>query len=74
VRCELFFGPALSFNDLRELKMSKREQQISVPLDPDLRAFVEQLAAREDRTVAGQIRHLIAQSKRAEAQAIEAAA
>jgi hypothetical protein len=46
--------------------MAKREQQISVPLDPDLREFVERLAAREDRTVAGQVRHLIAQARRAE--------
>ena len=48
--------------------MSKREQQITVPLDPDLRAYVERMAAREDRTVAGQVRHLIAQARRAEAQ------
>jgi hypothetical protein len=38
----------------------KRDHQVSVPLDPALRQFVEQQAAREDRTVAGQIRHWLA--------------
>jgi len=43
--------------------MRKREQ-ISVPLDPELREFVERAAAKEDRSVAGQIRHLVAQAAR----------
>jgi hypothetical protein len=33
--------------------MSARREQISVTLDPDLRIFAEQVAAREDRTLAG---------------------
>jgi hypothetical protein len=52
-----------------EARMSKREQ-ISVPLNPDLRAFVEQAAERADRSVASMIRHWISQeARRAEAQA-----
>jgi len=38
--------------------MSKRENKITVPLEPEQREFVERTAAREDRTLAGQIRHL----------------
>ena len=49
--------------------MSKRREQVSVPLDPELRAFVERAAEREDRTLAGQIRHLVAEAaRRAETQ------
>jgi hypothetical protein len=44
--------------------MSKREHQISVPISSELRAFVEREAARADRTVAGQVRHLIAEAAR----------
>jgi hypothetical protein len=45
--------------------MAKREHQVSVPLDPELREFVAREAAREDRSVAGQIRHLVAEAARA---------
>jgi hypothetical protein len=38
--------------------------QISVPLDPDLRAFVERQAAREERTLAQVVRRLIAAAAR----------
>jgi hypothetical protein len=44
--------------------MSKRENQISVPIERPLREFVEREAARQDRSVAGQIRHLIAEAAR----------
>ena len=44
--------------------MSRKRQQVSVPLNPALRQFVERQAAAEDRTVAGQIRHLIAEAAR----------
>ena len=44
--------------------MSARREQISVTLEPDLRIFAEQVAAREDRTLAGQIRHWIAEAAR----------
>jgi hypothetical protein len=43
---------------------NRKREQVSVPLGPQLRAFVEQTAAREDRTVAGQIRHLVAEAAR----------
>jgi hypothetical protein len=46
--------------------MSKRREQLSVPLDPELREFVERTAEREDRSVAGQIRHLVAEAARAD--------
>lgn len=54
--------------------MSKRENQITVPLDPELRAFIEQMAAREDRTVAAMVRRIIAQAARAGEPRNEAAA
>lgn len=38
----------------------ERREQISVPVDPDLRAAIERAAEAEHRTVAGQIRHWIA--------------
>ncbi len=44
--------------------MSRKREQISVPLPAALREFVERAAEREDRSVAGQIRHLIAQAAR----------
>ena len=44
--------------------MAKRENQISVPIDADLRAFAERAAAREDRTVAQWVRHLVAEAAR----------
>jgi hypothetical protein len=46
------------------INMSARREQISVTLDPDLRIFAEQVAAREDRTLAGQIRHWVAEAAR----------
>jgi len=50
-----------------------REHQVSVPLPPELRRFIEQQAAEQDRTLAGQIRHLVAEAARS-AQAREQAA
>ena len=44
--------------------MPKRDHQVSVPLPADLREFVERAAEQEDRTIAGQIRHLVAQAGR----------
>jgi hypothetical protein len=44
--------------------MSKRREQVSVPLSPELRAFVERTAEREDRTVAATIRHFVAEAAR----------
>jgi hypothetical protein len=45
--------------------MSMRQNQISVPLDRELRKFVEQAAERDDRSVAAWIRHIIAKAARA---------
>jgi hypothetical protein len=41
-----------------------RRNQISVPLQPELRELVALVAAREDRTVAAYVRHLIAEAVR----------
>jgi hypothetical protein len=43
--------------------MSKRTQ-ITVPLAPALRAFLEREAAKEDRPMAGVIRRLLAEAAR----------
>jgi hypothetical protein len=40
------------------------KQKVSVPLDRSLREFVEAQAQAEDRSVAGQIRHLVAEAAR----------
>jgi hypothetical protein len=40
--------------------MHERREQISVPVDSDLRAAIERAAEAEHRSVAGQIRHWIA--------------
>ena len=37
----------------------REREQISVPLDPAVRGAIERVARREDRTLAGQIRHWI---------------
>jgi hypothetical protein len=41
-----------------------KREQVSVPLPPQLREYVEERAAREDRSIAGVIRHLIAEAAR----------
>ena len=51
----------------RGFAMAKREQ-VTVPLDRELREFVERVAEREDRSVAGVIRHMVAQFARHEQQ------
>jgi hypothetical protein len=40
--------------------MSREKSQVSVKLDPELRAAVEQAAHAEHRTVSAQVRHWIA--------------
>jgi hypothetical protein len=45
----------------------------SVPLPQSLREFVERAAEREDRSIAGQIRHLVAEAARREARQAAAA-
>lgn len=51
-----------------------KRAQISVPLGPNLREFIEREAERADRTLAGQIRHLIAEAARQQSRAQERAA
>ena len=45
----------------------QRDFQASVPLPPQLRLWLEARAEAEDRTLAGEIRHLIAAAQRAQA-------
>ena len=40
------------------------EKRVTVPLPEPLVRFVEQSAEREDRSLAGQIRHLVAEAAR----------
>jgi hypothetical protein len=54
--------------------MTKRRDQVSVPLPPELRAFVEQRAKDEDRTIAATIRHFVAEAARRSQQEQSAAA
>jgi hypothetical protein len=51
----------LGRDDLRTTMANpqRRREQITVPLDADLRAELERLAAQEHRTLAGQVRHLM---------------
>ena len=44
--------------------MFRRENQISVPLDDELRQFIERRAALEQRTLAQQVRFYLAQAAR----------
>jgi hypothetical protein len=46
--------------------MSKREQQVSVPLPDSLREYVQRRAAVEDRSVASVIRRLVAAAAQAD--------
>jgi len=39
-------------------------EQICVPVDRELREFVERTAERETRTIAGQVRHWIETARR----------
>jgi hypothetical protein len=46
------------------MSVPMRLLQVSVPLPPELRAFVERAAEREDRSLAAQIRHYVAAAAR----------
>jgi hypothetical protein len=50
-----------------------REHQVTVPLTAEQRAFLEACARREDRSLAGQVRHLVAEAARRQADSREAA-
>jgi hypothetical protein len=41
-----------------------KRQQITIPINEELRAFIERAAAKEDRTVASMVRRLIAEAAR----------
>ncbi len=43
--------------------MNKRDQ-LSVPMPPELRELTEEMARREDRTMASLVRHLILEAAR----------
>jgi hypothetical protein len=44
--------------------MRKAETQVSVPMSKALREFLERTAAEENRSVSGQVRHLLEQVAR----------
>jgi hypothetical protein len=46
--------------------MAAHTEQITVILDPDLRNFTERAAAREGRSLSGQVRYWVAQVARRE--------
>jgi hypothetical protein len=46
--------------------MASSREQICVPVDRELREFVERTAERETRTIAGQVRHWIELAQRRE--------
>jgi hypothetical protein len=41
---------------------SQKRRQLSVPVDASLRAEIERVAAREHRSVAAQVRHIVLQA------------
>lgn len=45
-------------------KTAERLEQVNISLPPALLAFVQETAAREGRTVSGQIRHLVTKAAR----------
>ena len=53
--------------------MAKRDQQVSVPLPDDLRAYVRRQAEQQDRSQAWVIRKLVAEAARAQGEAGERA-
>lgn len=42
--------------------VKEAREQLSVQIDPDLRAALERAAKAEHRTVSGQVRHLVAKA------------
>ena len=46
--------------------MASNRDQLSVPLDRELRDFVERRAQQETRSVAGQVRHWIEAARQAQ--------
>jgi hypothetical protein len=48
-----------------------KREQVSVPLDPQQRAFCERVAEEEDRSIAAVIRRMVSEAMRAQAKAPE---
>jgi hypothetical protein len=44
------------------MEREKKADQVSVRLDPDMRATLERIAAQEDRTLSSQVRHLVSRA------------
>jgi hypothetical protein len=42
--------------------MARKREQISIPVDRELREVLEREAAREHRTLSGQVRHLLCEA------------
>jgi hypothetical protein len=47
-------------------------QQLSVQIDPEVRAALERAAKAEHRTVSGQVRHLVAKALESESEGVVA--
>jgi hypothetical protein len=73
VRCGVNPRPCMFSREIRRTCMSKRREQVSVPIPSELRQVLETTAQREDRTLAGQIRHILAEAVRRNSQSQEAA-
>jgi hypothetical protein len=58
-------------HDVGDFVMTNREQ-ISVPLPPELRAYVQTVAEREDQSQASVIRRLVAEAAARQAQELAA--
>jgi hypothetical protein len=50
----------------------KEREQLSVQIDPELRAAIERAAKAEHRTVSGQVRHLVAKALESESEGVAA--
>jgi hypothetical protein len=46
---------------------TRKREQVTVPLPPNLRHFIERAAHEQDRSLAGQIRHLLNRTQGASA-------
>jgi hypothetical protein len=57
-------SPCIVLRGYSRLRMATQERrdQITVPLDPALRAAIERVAAAEHRTMASLVRHIVAQA------------
>jgi hypothetical protein len=60
---------AVNFEDGAMANMKEGRDQLSVAIDPELRAAIERAAKAEHRTVSGQVRHIVAKALENQAQA-----